>query len=342
MKKIYKNENKGNKLKIWEEKLKSKNLTDEIEMKEMKIKDINKKLKEIKSNSLKEFVYANRVIPESWKNKLNYQGQVLELFVKDKNFLSYVGNTGNENDSNKTKSKSNKIIYKLKNNDKPISFKSKSKKDVIDLNDDNYKDSIPSTRNYSTINIKNKLKRLKNKTLDEKQLNSILNELKNNYPFNDKLKELFSEKILKTIDMRNKTINIKNNNKNKSIFKAEKRRNIFRQNIFVNLIPSKTYKPRRIQSAFMKNEYKKDNNIFIKKKYNIQNENILNQLESINFFGPYYSYCPPCGNRNIDFYKNLDKKKLVEIVQQIKKMRGKNNIGNITERANMNVDRIQL
>ena len=53
MKKIYKNENKGNKLKILEEKLKSKNLTDEIEMKEMKIKDINKKLKEIKSNSLK-------------------------------------------------------------------------------------------------------------------------------------------------------------------------------------------------------------------------------------------------------------------------------------------------
>ena len=342
MKKIYKNENKGNKLKILEEKLKSKNLTDEIEMKEMKIKDINKKLKEIKSNSLKEFVYANRVIPESWKNKLNYQGQVLELFVKDKNFLSYVGNTGNENDSNKTKSKSTKIKFKLKNNDKPISFKSKSKADVIDLNDDNYRDSIPSTRNYSTINIKNKLKRLKNKTLDEKQLNSILNELKNNYPFNDKLKELFSEKILKTIDMRNKTINIKNNNKNKSIFKAEKRRNIFRQNIFVNLIPSKTYKPRRIQSAFMKNEYKKDNNIYIKKKYNILNENILNQLESINFFGPYYSYCPPCGNRNIDFYKNLDKKKLVEIVQQIKKMRGKNNIGNITERANMNVDRIQL
>ena len=92
----------------------------------------------------------------------------------------------------------------------------------------------------------------------------------------------------------------------------------------------------------MKNEYKKDNNIYIKKKYNILNENILNQLESINFFGPYYSYCPPCGNRNIDFYKNLDKKKLVEIVQQIKKMRGKNNIGNITERANMNVDTIQL
>ena len=68
----------------------------------------------------------------------------------------------------------------------------------------------------------------------------------------------------------------------------------------------------------------------------------MKHLESINFFGPYYSYCPPCGNRNIDFYKNLDKKKLIQIVQQIKKMRGSGSLGNMTERIQINNNNLQL
>ena len=205
--------------------------------------------------------------------------------------------------------------------------------DMNDLIKDNYKENIPSnrTRNYSFGNIKNKLKYYKNNTLDEKQLNNITNELYINYPIKDKLKELFSEKLIKSINLKNRTID-----NNKPEFKSEKRRNIFRQNIFVNLVPSKTkHKSRRIQSAFPNNGYKKDSHLIIKNKYNIQNVDIMNQLESINFYGPYYSYCPPCGNRNIDFYKNLEKKKLIQIVQQIKKKREKTFSYNLTERKDM-------
>ena len=86
----------------------------------------------------------------------------------------------------------------------------------------------------------------------------------------------------------------------------------------------------------MRNVYKKDNDLFIKKKFNIKNEIIMKHLESINFFGPYFSYCPPCGNRNVDFYKNLDKKRLIQIVQLIKKMRGHKALGNMTERLKVN------
>ena len=339
MKKTFKNENKNNKIKHLAEKIKIKSLTDEIETKDTKIKEINKKLKEIKSNSLKEFVYANRMIPECWKNKLTYQSQVLELFANDRNFLSYVGNVGGtENDNlNKINTKTSKIKFRLKNIEKPMFFKSESKIDINNIIGDNYKKNLPSnkSRNYSFGNIKNKLKHYKNNTLDEKQLTNIIIELHNNYPIKDKLKELFSEKLIKSINLKNRTMDINDNNNKQSKFKPEKRRNIFRENIFVNLISTKSKHPRRVQSAFKNNGYKKDGHLMIKNKYNIENEDVMNQLESINFFGPYYSYCPPCGNRNIDFYKNLDKKKLIQIVQQIKKKREKEFSYNLTERRHM-------
>ena len=36
-------------------------------------------------------IFSNKKIPDSWKNKLNYQTQVLEIFEKDKNYLLYMG-----------------------------------------------------------------------------------------------------------------------------------------------------------------------------------------------------------------------------------------------------------
>ena len=76
------------------EKSKTGNLNDEIEMKDIEIKDSLKKLDKIKTSSLNEFIYSNKKIPDSWKNKLNYQTKVLEIFAKDRNFLLYVGNGG--------------------------------------------------------------------------------------------------------------------------------------------------------------------------------------------------------------------------------------------------------
>ena len=43
----------------------------------------------------------------------------------------------------------------------------------------------------------------------------------------------------------------------------------------------------------------------------------MKQLESINFFGPYYSYCSKCGEKNTNFYKNIDSETLIEIIKQI-------------------------
>lgn len=330
-----KNEKEVNNIKNLDEKIKIKNLNDEIELKEIKIKENKKKIKEIKDNSLKEFVYSNRIIPLSWKNKIEYRNQVLEIFASDQNFLSYVGSVGPENtETIKTTINNPKFKFKIKKMQRPLSFS--QKKNIFHIKEEN---SL-STKNFSSINNKNKLKHQKNKTLNEKDLHSILYELKNDYPIKGKLKEIFPENLLKSINLNNKNFHntINDIELNYLKVKPKKRKDMFRQNIFVNLLPRKSkIKQRRVQSAYNKNEYKKNyNDNFVRKKLNIKDENIMKHLESIHFFGPYYSYCPPCGNRNLDFYKNLDNKKLFQIIQQIKKMRGQKILGNTRENNNKN------
>ena len=212
------------------EKSKTGNLNDEIEMKDIEIKDSLKKLNVIKTNSLKEFIYSNKKIPDSWKNKLNYQKQVLEIIAKGKNFFLYLGHkTPEKTESNRTSPKTakNKIINR--NIYKSMSRISKTVND--NFKDVNFRDySLATTKNYSSVNIQNKLKKHKNKSLNKKDLNYILDQLHNDFLIRDKLIELFPEKSLKSIDIKNKAINNRSNNNNyiNQTIKPEKRRNIFR------------------------------------------------------------------------------------------------------------------
>ena len=129
--------------------------------------------------------------------------------------------------------------------------------------------------------------------------------------------------------------------------KHNRRQNTFRQNIFTNLLPSDSKNRKNFNknkpgfmscTNFRKKKIdtkNKTTNIFLNsdneifdKKININNPTVIKYLEGINFFGPYYSYCPPCGNRNLEFYKNLEPNQCLQIIQQIKKNKGKNIILN--------------
>ena len=318
-----------------DKKIRKSSLYDEIELKNIKIKDSFHKLKDIKANSLKDFVYSNRQIPDHWKKKLDYQNQVLELFAKDENFLLYVGNVPDEVEnieSDKPKQKIDKKRILFRNNGQD-GWQNKTENNTL-KNESIRKNNSARIKSFSSKNIKNKLKRIKNKSIGEKEIFHIFDELHNNFPIKEKLVDLFPKKAIKSIGLENSVIG----NKLKRFYpemKPEKRRNIFRQNIFVNLIPQKpknkfNLTSKQYQSAIFNKGHKKSgvnnfilNSEFIKKKIDIKNEIVMKQLESINFYGPYYSYCPPCGNRNVDFYKNLDSQTLVSLVQQIKKLRAK-------------------
>ena len=59
------------------------------------------------------------------------------------------------------------------------------------------------------------------------------------------------------------------------------------------------------KNEFLNNEYSNTNNYFFK-KIEITDPIKKKFLEKINYAGPYFPYCPPCANKNLQFYqKNL-------------------------------------
>ena len=118
-----------------------------------------------------------------------------------------------------------------------------------------------------------------------------------------------------------------------------KRQRAFRQNIFNNLIPPKKVKEGESSSKNDINNIHDHNKLRIisrttsflssdsesfYKRVKITNPLVQKNLENINFYGPFYSYCPPCLNRNLEFYNNLEQNQCLKLIQYIRKLRKKN------------------
>ena len=91
----------------------NKGFYDDIEKNDVKIKQNQKELKKLKDISLKEFIYTNKEIPDRWKKKVDYEDDLLNLMVKDKNILTYIGTSPKE-EITKTK------VYSDSNKDNSI------------------------------------------------------------------------------------------------------------------------------------------------------------------------------------------------------------------------------
>ena len=253
-----------------------------------------------------------------------------------------------------------------------------SKKNIIteEYYDDNSISKISKMKSKS----KNKNK------LNEKAINNILEDFKTAYPIKEKLQQLYTitnyyntnkkdslneqnndikystnghltTNSLKNININSKTINnIKNNNEKNKFFTSFKnqqlfkRKNVFRQNVFNNLVSTNRYSIGRIPDSKILN-LESNNKIkpfngtdyqsFIK-KVEITNPIINKNLESINFYGPYFSHCPPCYNRNLDYYKNLEVNQCLDIIHHIKKMRMKTTLLDIKKSANTEGNKSKL
>ena len=228
-------------------------------------------------------------------------------------------------------------------------FKSIEDEDDLDLREvDNNISNINSVTKISFPKGKNK-----KEVMNEKDVINLLEEFKLAYPI--KLPKEEEEQFEKMQEKDNKI------NKNNLLFSQTfnynqllqknikynaldnfhkiriKRQRAFRQNIFNNLIPpKKTIEDE--QSTKNKNifSYNKIRTIsrstsFLNSDYDsfyrrikINNPMILRNLENINFYGPFYSYCPPCLNRNLEFYNNLEQNHCLKLIHYIRKIRKKN------------------
>ena len=271
-------------------------------------------------------IYTNKNIPEQWKNKFGYEYDVLKYMKNDKNFLFYLGNGGNyiypnhkeSNDSNLT---SKYFSKNFKNKRKIISHTKRNMKNNANIKELNID---TSNNNFS----KNNYPQLFTNFTD-KQIIGLLEEYKNRHPLFHKVKnnELNNQENLNDYYK----INLDEFRNNSKTEKTMGKKDIFRKNIFTNLLPSKDNEVLNERAKTSANFYKKkfnfkekgsflssDNELFYK-RVNITNNKLLSHLKSINFFGPYFSFCPPCNYRNLNFYKNLDLNQCIKIIKQIKK-----------------------
>ena len=360
----------------------NKNFYDDIESNNITLKDDTKQLNKIKSYSIKEFIYTNRVIPNIWKKKINYQDEILDVISKDKKLLSYIG-------SSKIQTKKNSLDKFPKINTRYDASKSVKSRNIEDIHSEKEMNSmnniinnnsnnninnsiVSSPRNREIKNeIKNKYSIKKKGQLSEKEINTLMDDYKTAYPIKEKLKELYiTSNYYNTNKNKNETVahdlnqidenqlintkktynsidtsSLKNprhtfNHTNKKLI--TKKQKTFRQNIFNNLSPSidNTF------YSFNKNLLNRISKIN-KRKINIYNENkngkdiskmnevsinhpiVKKSIESINYYGPYSSFCPSCLNRNLEYYNKMEPNQCIGLIHFIKKVRHKNDIMNI-------------
>lgn len=330
---------------------------DEIEKKEKEIKNLKNEINKYKKGTIQEFVYSNRKIPSAWKNKRNFKKIVLELLVEDNNFLKYLGSEDESanivNDNNKKFRPKTALSDKksLRSSNAKINNIINSKKNILKIRDT--MNSIKSMSRSNTTNIyssnsskiKNKSKsQNKNIFSSEDEVESIFENLKTKYPIKKKLDELYpnynfdktknnmklnvsnkDEKIYSLQNLidkskLNKIKRMERNIYNNLFHKKYKKKNctqLLKKNDHYKLI-SKTQKSVPLNSFKIGNELKKE---FIKKELN--DSKIFNQLHSINFYGPYFAYCPNCSNNNIKYYKNLERSQCISLLNHIKLDRSK-------------------
>ena len=331
-------------------------LYDEVEQKFIELKKIKNDTRNIKKSTIKEFVYSSRRIPNLWKHKKNYKNIVLETFVEDNNFLKYLGNA-DESDTIQVKSKTQirpktaserKSITNLKlNNKRNI----KSKLDIKEL-DLNFLKNNSNISNYNSLTKNNKYFKkpkikLRKIISQQEEIQMMLDGLKEKYPLRNKLIELYSNNDLKDINFFKEEKKIENSKTLSNINSVENLIDKSRlhkiqkieRNIFNNLLSSNKnnlenkYKDildvinnrENNNNIINKSNYYK-NNIMVKNekiKNEINDSIIFNQLKSTNFYGPYFSYCPYCGNNNIKYYKQMERKQCISLLNYIKKDRNK-------------------
>ena len=288
----------------------NKDFYGDIDKNDTIIKLDKKLLNKIKIKALKEFIYTNKIIPDYWKNKLDYQYEMTNLISKDKKLLSYIGSfsTNNQNSLN---------LPKI-NNSEMGSLTTK----YSDLND----------KKKKTFSFKY------NEGIKEDNIKSIMDKYNLVYPIKEKLeiltKEhedlLYNETTKNNISFHDNETNSNQTDNSNQIgvlakIKAKlKRQGSFRQNLF----SLDTLRLKYTNLLSMNNT--KTGNNFNKKKFRILDKNIEKNVKSINNYGPYNSFCRLCKIKNIDFYNNLEHNHCLDLINHIKNFRKINKISDLS------------
>lgn len=177
----------------------------------------------------------------------------------------------------------------------------------------------------------------KNIVIDDKLISSKLDEYRTKYDLNkymesvkrhkkedDKAKKIFNIPPLQNLTVREN--NYKQFLKTRTQNDKEK---VLKSSIYYNLIAKhntdtekKSPKRKKISLKPIETEniYLFHNKEF-DKVIKITNPKIKRDLELINYYGPMYTHCKFCNNRNLEFYKNSEPNQTLKLLQYLKKIK---------------------
>ena len=334
----------------------NKGFYDELISYDDNIRKSRDELKKQKSNGIKESVYSNKQIPDTWRNKITYYQDLFSTMSRDKKFVSYLGRGNNylKNEENKQR-KTNafpKKSLKINTEYDPLSIAEKGTESK------NTQNNSPHRKTYN----KNVFSTISNYISDTKEITNILEEYKASYPIKlpHEIKTTSNTNVPKidfpiikpnNLNQTCKTVplsinpnqtqsNVTNSKNNtttakKGIFTIAAGMNksqVFKTTIYSNLIPAtgarnlitegnKVTKSTTIYSS----PYLNANEEFFR-KVDVLNPKIDKKLKDIQYYGPYYSHCPPCRNKNINFYNTMETNQCMELLNYLRGIRKKHKL----------------
>ena len=211
--------------------------------------------------------------------------------------------------------------------------------------------AFDSKKDQQKINVEKKFQRRpsqtyqmalleKNFVIDDKLISSKLDEYRTKYDLN---KYMYDIKNRRNMDKAQKinyllTPNSKDRDTNYRQFLKTRTQNdkehVLKSSIFYNLISkdnNNNSKDNNIKSSLKKKNYKlkpiKPDSMFLNhnsefdKEIEIINPKIKRDLELINYYGPLYTHCKLCNNRNLEFYQNSEPNQTLKLLHYLKRIK---------------------
>ena len=331
----------------------SKNFYEDLINSDSSIKSNRRTLNRIKCKSIKESVYSNKMVPSSWKIILGYQDQVYGVIDKDPAFAQYLGRSQKES-NNRVFSEAQKLRnihdpqnveqkpipdfikkYLDKSEDKELHESEKTISKEAKVNDDKiekfkFQRRPSQTFQQRLINEKNLV------IVDDKLISSKLDEYRTKYDLNKYMHDI---KARRNLDKEKKLNNLLTPNPqdreiNYRQFLKTRTQNdkehVLKSSIYYNLISKdndndinklktslkkKNLKPIKPASIFLNHNKEFD------KVIEITNPKIKRDLELINYYGPLYTHCKLCNNRNLEFYQNSEPNQTLKLLHYLKRIK---------------------
>jgi hypothetical protein len=287
---------------------------------------------------------------------LGYQNDVYRIIDKDPAFALYLGRSQKESNYNKfSEAQKLKTISDSQNfEQKPIpdfikKFFSKSDnktprryKDVENSSLIENKKDEEKNNNTEKIKFQRRPSQIYQRGLinekiviDDKLISSKLDEFRTKYDLN---KYMYDIKDKRSLDKEKKinnilTPNIKERETNYRQFLKTRTQNdkehVLKSSIYYNLI-SKDNDNNKLKTSLKKNNLKpiiKPGSIFLNhnkefdKVIEITNPKIKRDLELIDYYGPLYTHCKLCNNRNLEFYQNSEPNQTLKLLHFLKRIK---------------------